>query len=86
LAHAYGGSNPPLPILKDSAGIAQLVELHPSKVVVVSSSLIARFWDLENAHVAQSVEHILGKDEVHRFDPGRGLCADIKRYRDAFTT
>ena len=24
-------------------------------------------------HVAQSVERILGKDEVHRFDPGRGL-------------
>jgi hypothetical protein len=48
-----------------------VVELHPSKVVVVSSSLIARFFD--NAHVAQLVEHILGKDEVHRFDPGRGL-------------
>ncbi len=27
----------------------------------------------EVAHVAQSVERILGKDEVHRFDPGRGL-------------
>ena len=25
------------------------------------------------AHVAQLVERILGKDEVHRFDPGRGL-------------
>ena len=25
------------------------------------------------AHVAQLVEHILGKDEVHRFNPGRGL-------------
>jgi hypothetical protein len=33
-----------------NAGIAQLVELHPSKVVVVSSSLIARFY---HAHVAQ---------------------------------
>jgi hypothetical protein len=32
------------------AGIAQLVELHPSKVAVVSSSLIARFY---HAHVAQ---------------------------------
>ena len=32
------------------------------------------FWVvLSNAHVAQLVEHILGKDEVHRFDPGRGL-------------
>ncbi len=27
----------------------------------------------ESAHVAQSVEHFLGKEEVHRFDPGRGL-------------
>ena len=25
------------------------------------------------AHVAQQVEHILGKDEVHRFKPGHGL-------------
>jgi hypothetical protein len=25
------------------------------------------------AQVAQSVERILGKDEVHRFDPGLGL-------------
>ena len=29
--------------------------------------------DLRMAHVAQSVEHFLGKEEVHRFDPGRGL-------------
>ena len=26
-----------------------------------------------HAHVAQLVEHFLGKEEVHRFDPGRGL-------------
>jgi hypothetical protein len=57
------------------AGIAQLVELHPSKVAVVSSSLIARLFC---AHVAQLVEHILGKDEVHRFDPGRGLNMKMK--------
>ena len=25
------------------------------------------------AHVAQLVEHFLGKEEVHRFEPGRGL-------------
>ena len=25
------------------------------------------------AHVAQSVERFLGKEEVHRFNPGRGL-------------
>ena len=28
---------------------------------------------LQNAHVAQSVERFLGKEEVHRFNPGRGL-------------
>lgn len=27
------------------------------------------------AHVAQSVERFLGKEEVHRFNPGRGLHA-----------
>jgi hypothetical protein len=26
-----------------------------------------------SAHVAQSVERFLGKEEVHRFDSGRGL-------------
>ena len=26
-----------------------------------------------HAHVAQSVERFLGKEEVHRFDSGRGL-------------
>ena len=33
---------------------------------------------LEDANVAQSVERILGKDEVHRFDPGRGLQRSMK--------
>ena len=28
---------------------------------------------LEKAHVAQLVERFLGKEEVHRFKPGRGL-------------
>jgi hypothetical protein len=28
---------------------------------------------ISKAHVAQQVEHFLGKEEVHRFDPGRGL-------------
>jgi hypothetical protein len=33
------------------------------------------FGDVGNntAHVAQSVERFLGKEEVHRFDSGRGL-------------
>ncbi len=29
------------------------------------------------AHVAQSVERFLGKEEVHRFDSGRGLHSII---------
>ena len=37
-----GGSTPSSPIYLLLAGIAQLVELHPSKVVVVSSSLTVR--------------------------------------------
>ena len=60
-----------------------MVELHPSKVVVVSSSLIARsFLMFSTAHVAQLVERILGKDEVHGFESRRGLfivanCANL---------
>ena len=30
-------------------------------------------FGFSKAHVAQQVEHFLGKEEVHRFDPGRGL-------------
>ena len=62
-----------------------MVELHPSKVAVVSSSLIARFG---LAQVAQQVEHILGKDEVHGFEPRPGLylwcwygCSAVWDYR-----
>ncbi len=69
MAYAYGGSKPPLPTNKFFAGVAQLVELHPSKVVVVGSSLIARF----PAQIAQQVEHFLGKEEVHGFESRFGL-------------
>jgi hypothetical protein len=63
-----------------------LVERQPSKLAVASSSLVSRSIysilrqpqrvsiNLINlAHVAQSVERFLGKEEVHRFDSGRGL-------------
>jgi hypothetical protein len=53
-----------------TAGIAQWPEHQPSKLRVAGSSPVSRST---RAHVAQLVEHILGKDEVHRFDPGRGL-------------
>ena len=68
------------------AGVAQLVELQPSKLDVASSNLVSRSTNLyrfrtfytskkmkSSAHVAQLVERFLGKEEVHRFDSGRGL-------------
>ena len=45
------------------AGVAQLVELQPSKLDVASSILVSRSQEF-NAHVAQLAEHVLGKDEV----------------------
>ena len=56
------------------AGVAQLVELQPSKLDVAGSNPVARSMrgrgdrsgaELDDdAHVAQSVERVLGKDEV----------------------
>lgn len=52
------------------AGVAQLVERQPSKLNVESSSLFSRSAVpshaivTQNAHLAQLVEHVLGKDEV----------------------
>jgi hypothetical protein len=75
-------------IMDEQAGVAQLVELQPSKLNVASSSLVSRStfcsapgmthelksFENENfAHVAQSVERFLGKEEVHRFNSDRGL-------------
>jgi hypothetical protein len=71
-AYAFGGSNPPLSTSgndNDGAGIAQLVEREPSKLGVAGSSPVSRstsqlLHDSKNAHVAQSAEHFLGKEEV----------------------
>ena len=75
-AEAYGGSNPSLPtdfisnhVTRDAARknavVAQLVEHQPSKLRVASSSLVRRSRHVRTcAYVAQSVEHVLGKDEV----------------------
>ena len=69
---AYGGSNPPLSTnFPEEAGIAQWPERQPSKLRVSGSSPVSR--SSRRAHIAQLVERILGKDEVHRFNPGRGL-------------
>ncbi len=50
------------PVTQQSAGVAQLVELQPSKLVVAGSRPVSR----STAHVAQLAEHVLGKDEVTR--------------------
>ena len=47
----------------ESAGVAQLVELQPSKLDVAGSRPVSRS---HLAHVAQLAEHVLGKDEVTR--------------------
>jgi hypothetical protein len=49
------------PLRRMHAGVAQLVELQPSKLVVAGSRPVSR-----SAHVAQLAEHVLGKDEVTR--------------------
>ena len=46
------------------AGVAQLVELQPSKLDVAGSRPVSR--SVSPAHLAQLAEHVLGKDEVTR--------------------
>jgi hypothetical protein len=57
------------------AGIAQLVERRPSKPLVAGSSPVSRCLR-GRAHVAQLVEHVLGKDGVTSSNLVVGL-ADI---------
>ena len=47
------------------AGVAQLVELQPSKLDVAGSRPVSRSTPTP-AHLAQLAEHVLGKDEVTR--------------------
>ncbi len=64
------------------AGIAQRLEHQPSKLRVASSNLVSRSISeftshspparLIDAHVAQSVEHFLGKEEVSGSSPDVG--------------
>jgi hypothetical protein len=49
---------------EEFAGVAQLVELQPSKLDVAGSRPVSR--SVNTAHVAQLAEHVLGKDEVTR--------------------
>src|SRR3954468_1751999 len=65
---------PPTPqtMRRIAAGIAQLVERQPSKLNVTGSNPVSRSTlalaaaqeTKTSAHLAQSVEHVLGKDEV----------------------
>ena len=49
------------------AGVAQLVELQPSKLDVAGSRPVSRsIHPFYPAHLAQLAEHVLGKDEVTR--------------------
>ena len=59
--------------LKFRAGVAQLARA--TAFQAVGRGFESRFP--LHAHVAQLVERILGKDEVHRFNPGRGLHVKI---------
>jgi hypothetical protein len=49
-----------------NAGVAQLVELQPSKLDVAGSRPVSRSHLYNPAHLAQLAEHVLGKDEVTR--------------------
>jgi hypothetical protein len=74
LADAFGGSNPPLPTTsrdEEVCGNSSAVERQPSKLGVAGSNPVSRSMTTE-AHVAQSAERVLGKDEVSGSIPDMG--------------
>jgi hypothetical protein len=77
LAYAFGGSNPPLPTtfdmtMLDGCGNSSAVERQPSKLGVAGSNPVSRSMVADSAHVAQSAERVLGKDEVSGSNPDMG--------------
>ena len=72
VATGFEGSNPSPSTLAmlgaiNFAGVAQLVELQPSKLDVAGSRPVSRSaTTTTTAHLAQLAEHVLGKDEVTR--------------------
>jgi hypothetical protein len=92
LAHAFGGSNPPLPTtfwvveaarnrrVERASGNSSAVERQPSKLGVAGSNPVSRSsrqvgsdgTARRRAHVAQSAERVLGKDEVSGSSPDMG--------------
>ena len=78
LADAFGGSNPPLPTTYPG-GNSSAVERQPSKLGVAGSNPVSRSRFAsgspttgDSAHVAQLVEHALGKGEVSGSIPDMG--------------
>ena len=86
LAYAFGGSNPPLPTT-DPGGNSSAVERQPSKLGVAGSNPVSRSThrgvaaamcsSRRRAHVAQSAERVLGKDEVSGSIPDMGSSRDV---------
>src|SRR5207237_3304710 len=83
LAYAFGGSNPPLPTISVDAhvtrrgGNSSAAERQPSKLGVAGSNPVSRSRNFgpasfSFAHVAQSAERVLGKDEVSGSIPDMG--------------
>ena len=78
LAYAFGGSNPPLPTISVDAhvtrrgGNSSAAERQPSKLGVAGSNPVSRSKSRACAHVAQSAERVLGKDEVSGSIPDMG--------------
>ena len=113
LAHAFGGSNPPLPTTSElsdrngerqsssAGGNSSAVERQPSKLGVAGSNPVSRSKSCEPqdvaglgprrprrarektcAHVAQSAEHVLGKDGVTGSSPVMGSISLRAQLRD----
>ena len=99
LAHAFGGSNPPLPTIstavvsgverfaglgprsaqvtrRNNCGNSSAVERQPSKLGVAGSNPVSRSRNAADAHVAQSAERVLGKDEVSGSIPDMGSISN----------
>ncbi len=89
LANAFGGSNPPLPTTlpgstrmcettteEHERGNSSAVERQPSKLGVAGSNPVSRSI---RAHVAQTAERVLGKDEVSGSIPDMGSISDRDR-------
>ena len=74
-ALAYGGSNPSLPMLR-LCGCSSIGRASPFQGGCCE---FESHHPLDYAQIAQLVERILGKDEVHGFDPRFGLITANKR-------